>query len=550
MSVITSDQLSAMSQSQEGLLNGITGYMVTQNSWGSSYYANDWGYPCQMFFRDLLLADIPTYNSTYNYWVSTEEASENRYTPYYTYRFYYDLIHNINNLISVIHPESATKTSLQYLGCALTYRAMAYLDIARMFEYKECGIASVDALAEEYGIEGLTIPIVIENMTVKETKNNPRAPFGRMYRFILTDLNKAEKYLEDFTPAEKTLPGLDAVYGLKARLYLEMGTRFEDNPDDLVKQKEADNQTSEEYAGYDKVGVSSAQECFTLAREYARKAQSGHKPLTEEQWQSTTQGFNTPDNNSSWLWCCTLGSKEQLGAYYWTFTGCVTTEPDYSMGRAYNAYRLIGSKLFTSIYDSDIRRASWVDPDDAGKAPDRSRYQTILSDDEFAALPAYTNFKFRPAQGDKTSYEIGLLVSLPIMRVEEMQFIEIEAAARIEGVATGKTLLENWVNTYRVKDGSYELYTTSLPDFLEKLMVQKRIEFWGEGLCYFDYKRLKMQVRRKDNTNYEDNYMINSKPGYVAPWFNYYILEYETGINTAVIPNPDTSGCIKTSDDY
>lgn len=550
MSVLTSKQLAAMASSQEGMLNGITGYMVAVNSWGSSYYANDWGYPCQMFFRDALLADIPIYNSTYNYWVSTEEASENRYTPYYTYRFYYDLIHNINNLVGVIDPETATNTSKQYLGCALAYRAMAYLDIARMFEYKECGIAKVDDLAKEYGVQDLTIPIVIENMTVRETKNNPRAPFYRMYRFILTDLNDAEEYLKEFSPSDMTLPSLQTVYGLKARLYLEMGTRFDANKEDLDKQMEADKLTSDEYEGYDIVGVTSAADCYTKAREYALLAQAGHSPLTKEQWQDPKQGFNTPDNNTSWLWCCTTGSKEQLSAYYWTFTGSITTEPDYSMGRAYNAYRMIGSKLYGSILDNDIRRASWVDPYDAGKAPDRSHYQTILSDEEFAELPAYTNFKFRPAQGDKTSYEIGLLVSLPLMRVEEMQFIDIEATARLEGYAAGEAKLIDWVNTYRVTDGSYECYSADLGDFLEKMMIQKRIEFWGEGLCFFDYKRMNLQVRRKDNTNYEDNYLINSKPGYCAPWFNYYILEYETGINTAVIPNPDTSGCIKTSDEF
>ena len=42
--VLSSDQVSALASSQEGLLNGITACMVTYNSWGTSgYYNNDWG---------------------------------------------------------------------------------------------------------------------------------------------------------------------------------------------------------------------------------------------------------------------------------------------------------------------------------------------------------------------------------------------------------------------------------------------------------------------------------------------------------------------------
>jgi len=551
MSVLTSEQLSSMASSQEGMLNGIIGYMVAVNSWGTSYYANDWGYPCQMFFRDLLLADIPCYNSTYNYWVSTEEASENRYTPYYTYRFYYDLIHNINNLIGVIDPQTDNVTSRHYLGCALGYRAMCYLDIARMFEYKECGIADVDAIAQENDIWGLTIPIVTPEMTVQETKNNPRAPFYRMYRFIYTDLCEAETYLKGFTPSEKTLPSLQAIYGLKARFFLELGTRFDNNHADLEKQIMADKETGEGYEGYLPVGVTSAADCYRLAKENAEMAMVGHSFMTADECQSETTGFNTPV--SSWLWCVTTGSKEQLSAYYWTFNGTITTEPDYSMARAYNAYRMIGSKLFGSIYKSDIRRPLWIAPEDAGKAPDRSYYRTILSDDEFKEIPAYVNLKFRPAQGDKTSYEIGLLTSIPLMRIEEMEFIKMECMARLGDIAGASNELKNWMNTYRVTNKDFDPWSGTaydLTDFLDKMMVQKRIEFWGEGICYFDYKRMNLQVRRKDNTNYESNYLINSKPGYCAPWFSYYILEYEIGINTAVIPNPDTSGCISTSDEY
>ena len=68
------------------------------------------------------------------------------------------------------------------------------------------------------------------------------------------------------------------------------------------------------------------------------------------------------------------------------------------------------------------------------------------------------------------------------------------------------------MNTYRYTDNSYQANNvTTMEDFIKELMVQKRIEFWGEGITYFDYKRLALQIRRKDNTNYEPSARINSK---------------------------------------
>ena len=538
--VLSSDQVSSLPASQKGLLNGITGYMVTYNSWGvdesTDYYANDWGYPCQMHFRDVQLADMPVYDASYSYWYSVESGEQTRYTPYYTYKYYYKLIACINDLIGVIDPETVSETSKQYLGCALTYRALAYLDMARMFEYKKTGIASLDDYAESNAIYGLTVPIVTETTTLDDTKHNPRAPFETMYRFILSDLDKAEKYLADFSREDKTLPDLSVVYGMKARTWMELASRFEQKPEDLAKMEEA----------------VSANECYKKAQEYAIRAiaTGGYTPTSKELWLNKTTGFNTP--TKGWMWCMSVSQKEQVpDQYYYTFIGTVSSEPEWGMGRGYKAFRCISSSLYSKMCDSDWRKGAWVSPDDAGKPSAAIKYETSLKEDDFATLPAYANLKFRPAGGNTTDYYVGLLGDLPLMRMEEMEFINIECTARLRGVSAGYTALTNFMNNYRCDDGSYDpLVSSSLSDFLNEMMVQKRVEFWGEGIIYFDYKRMNLQVRRKDNTNYQDAFMINSVPGYTAPWMNYFILESEQELNTSIVPNPDTSGAIKTSDNY
>ena len=245
--VLTSDQVKKISSSQEGLINGILSYMITFDSWGSGDPLNDWGYPCQMFYREVLGSDIPVYSSNYSYWTTVESGVNTRFKAYYTYRFYYDFIATCNNVASVVDPATASPTSKNYLGIALTYRAMAYLDIARQFEFKKTGIASLDDKASKDGIWGLTVPIVTEKTTKEMQRHNPRAPFYKMYRFILTDLNHAEEYLANYARPDKNLPDLSVVYGLKARLWMEMASRFDQSSADLAATVAAEDSASIEY---------------------------------------------------------------------------------------------------------------------------------------------------------------------------------------------------------------------------------------------------------------------------------------------------------------
>ena len=556
---LTADQIKRMEASQRSLLNGIVSYMVTYNTWGSSgEYTQDFGYPCQMIFREVQGQDIPVYDGGYNFWSGVEECTDLRYPPYYTYSYYYHLVQTCNALIAVIDPSTASTTSKNYLGVALTYRALAYLDMARMFEFKKTGVTSVDQKADELNCWGLTVPIVTEGMTDAAKKRNPRAPFYTMYRFIMTDLNNAETYLTGYTRTDKTLPDLSVVYGLKARLWLELATRFETTPEDLTTTINADNSATD---GYDKLNITSANDCYTKALQYAQQAQSGYTPTTEAQWHDPETGFNKPTD--AWMWDMSVSTREQVGTYYSSFPGVLCTEPNWNLPRSFGTYRLIGSALYDQIGLGDWRRYSWIDPAAAGTDAGYTQYATIningkpvkhslLSKDEWLRLPAYANTKFRPGRGNLDDLYVGLLVDIPLMRMEEMKFIELECKAHLNGISAAATELEAFINTYRYTDNSYSAASIStMDDFNNELLLQKRIEFWGEGITYFDYKRLKAQVRRKDNTNYNSLALFNSKPGgYVAPWMNYFILEYETNINTACVPNPDATGCISPATSF
>ncbi len=533
------------SKSLEYLTNSLPAYLVTWDTYGSSNNTQDWGYPCQMYMREIMGEDFPMADNGYNYWAWLENAISLRYMYYYPYYYYYSFIKNANNVItqaSLMKPEE-NDAIRHNLGIGLGYRAMLYLDLSRLFEYRATGVASLDNEAQEKGCYGITVPIVKENTATNDLTNNPCAPFHTMYRFIMNDLNRAEDCLEGYSRTSKALMDQSVIYGLKTRLWLEMASRFEKDPEALAKQIEAENDTD----GYGKLGITSVNDCFAKAAEYALKVISNPActPLTQEEWSDPATGFNTPQ--SSWLLGTSITSKEQINYNYWnTFLGYMASEADWGMANdSYYGYRCIGKALYDKISDSDWRKNSWISPDDAGKTPIPEKYRTSVSETKWGKMPVYANLKFRPGSGSLTALETGLIACLPMMRVEEMYFDYFEAIAHTEGVSAAATKLQEFMNTYRYTDGSYTCNAADMDSFINELMVQRRIEFWGEGVNYFDYKRLALTVTRSyDGTNYETEYRLNSNKGYVAPWMNYMIPESEKDRNTAVIISPNPSGAI------
>ncbi len=540
----TPSQISSSSKSLEYLANSLPAFLTTWNTYGSTYYTEDWGYPCQMYMRDLLGEDFPANDNGYNYWLYIEDGSTLRYAYYYPYYYYYTFIKNANNVISASKSavEGGNDSAKPYLGQGYGYRAMLYLDVSRLYEYRLTGVKSLDDEAKKDSVIGVTVPIVKETTTAKELTNNPCAPFYTMYRFIMNDLNLAEEALDGYNRSIVAFMDKSVIYGLKTRLWLTMASRFEQSSEDLAKQIEADKNED----GYGTLGITSANDCFAKAAEYAEKAinSNGYRPLTDIEWSNPETGFNSA--NRSWMFGTLVNSKEQINTGSWyTFLGWMCSEATWAMPYNYKTYRCIGKALYDKIGKKDWRRNSWVNPDDAGLSYVPSNYESNMADADWANLPAYANIKFRAGSGDLDDLTTGLIASLPLMRVEEMYFDYIEAIAHTRGVADAAAALQDFVNTYRYTDGSYTCTAKDMDSFIDALMVQRRIEFWGEGLVFFDYKRLNLPVQRHySGSNYEANYQLNSYKGYVAPWMNYMIPEDEKDRNPAVVIAPNPSGAI------
>ena len=107
---------------------------------------------------------------------------------------------------------------------------------------------------------------------------------------IFPDLDKAEELLSGFTAPDKYTISPALVYGLKARAWLERGTAKNDA------------------------------EAYVSAAEYARLAinASGCTPLTQEQWEDPSNGFNSAMSNNAWIWGLALPSESVDNLYSFT----------------------------------------------------------------------------------------------------------------------------------------------------------------------------------------------------------------------------------------
>lgn len=536
---VTQAQVSESKFALKSMINSIpaTLYVSGAAGYASSYGDHtDFGMPgvhlrLEHMLEDLAtMADNPYYNRFYAYDMNMAQGSDYTYCAYF-WDYYYTLIRLANDVIASMKPaveggdssDEEVKELAHILGQAYAYRAWFYLDLARLFE------AKLNKYTDVRNVLHLTVPIVDENTTIEQTKNNPRVVREEMYKFIFADLQRAEKYL-DQSVKSFTVPTLMAIYGLYARAYLELGAAYREN-----------NGVNP----YADILPLTQEEAFTKAAEYARKVidESGKTPLTQAQWEDPSTGFNSASSNNAWIWGIKV-SAENLNNLL-TFISHMSAEAAWGYAR----YAQFGaaSALYDKIPDEDFRKHSWLDP----KKEEYYNYKFAGTDADKAsflsgaqAAKPYVALKFRPAQGECNDFNIGNAGDYCLMRIEEMYFIEMEAKASLN-LPDGVALLRDFIKDYRYK--SYDRNPQTWEDFKEEYMLQKRIEFWGEGILLYDYKRLNVGINRAfAGSNHPSVFRLAATDGRSPQW-NIVVTRAEFQSNTAIkdaTNNPDPSSKI------
>lgn len=500
---VTEDQLATSPSAAKALCMAMPATFNFANffdSWSDSGHCY-FGYGSMMHIRDIMTADLGENAQNYSHWWNWAQCKymgqEWQKTQYF-WNYYYQFVLSANNCIGAINAETATEEQLGYLGAGLAFRALVYLDMGRMFEFLPTDVTD-GVNAEDNNVVGLTVPIVKAGMAPEEAANNPRATHEDLAKFIEEDLNEAEKYIVYLNErANNSLPDLACIYGLKARLYM----------------------WNEDYA---------------QAAEYARKAinESSVQPITRERYLDTKTGFNTA---SDFMWAASYTSEDwavQIGIINWA--SWMTNQTDFGYtGSSTAQYNIIDANMYARIKDTDFRKLLFKAPADSPLSGQEPFLIPSMGTDE--NVPPYVAIKFRPGQGNTSDYTTGAVVAYPVMRVEEMYFIEAEAVAHSDE-GRGAQLAESFMKTYR--DASYVCNTR---DVVDDIVFQKRVELWGEGQTFFDIKRLNMSVTRGyPGTNHYSEARLNTN-GRPA-WMNIVIVQSEGNNNAAikVWNNPDPS---------
>lgn len=508
-SYATAEQLASSSKATEALVWAMPAFLNNLGTYNSDY-AYDWGYGSLMHMRDVMTADMAIVSSGYNWyssWSSNSSLGPRYVSAYFAWTYYWKAIQTTNNLIRTLDPASCNEAQLGLLGAGHAYRALFYLDAARSYEFlPNDKTSSVSEVGNN--IVNLTVPIVDEKTTEDQARNNPRATREQMYEFILSDLNKAEEYIvnldkEDAFKSSKILPHLCSVYGLKARLYMWV----------------EDYENAEKYA--------------RLSIDEGTNSTFKTRPLTKDEWLNTESGFNDA-SAKAWMWASQTTEEDDVvktGILNWT--SWLSNETSYGYASA-GPFVMIAADLYNKINNDDFRKLSFKAP----ATNPLSGTEPVIDKDIFDGLPVYSSLKFRPGKGNTEEYKVASSCAYPLMRVEEMYLIEAEAAAHTNA-AKGKTLLESFMKTYRY--ASYNCKASSQDDIVAEVVLQKRIELFGEGQSFYDYKRLNMSVDRTLSANVDETerFKTDGRPC----WMNLTIPTNEITNNKGLegYENPDPS---------
>lgn len=417
-------------------------YMPNYDAIGSRH--NDFGYPSIMLFTDTNGNDVVCDNNGYNWTGNSLEFSDREYASnegQIVWNDLYSIIYNSNNVIGSIPTDTEDATSQFYLAQGLAARAFCYLNLAQLYQFNYEGNQSEPC-----------VPIITEENSNDASINGiGRSTVEEVYTQIESDITAAIALLESssaagVTRADKRYIDLSVAYGISARTNL-------------------------------------AKHNYASAASDAGKAIEAFGGAPASIADVSVPTFTSVSENN-WMWGVIVAETDAV------VTSGIVNWPSHmgSINWGYALYsggRQVSTTLFNSIPDTDVRKGWWTDAE--GISPNLDAEQQA----QLAYYAPYTHVKFGAYNGvTETSTNASDIV---LMRVEEMYLIQAEATAMSGG--DGKSLLENFVQTYR--DPSYTCSATSAEDVQEEVFQQRRVELWGEGLNWFDIMRLNKGVDRR-----------------------------------------------------
>jgi hypothetical protein len=217
---------------------------------------------------------------------------------------------------------------------------------------------------------------------------------------------------------------------------------------------------------------------YTNAALYAKQVidANAYSLMTNAAYQG---GFNNI-SNTEWIWGAYVQSDQ--GDTFGSYFGQISWDGNTTYVRS--RPKRINSALYGLITATDVRKKMWE------PAPTTVNFPLPLS--TYIREP-YMSRKFK-------TRELPTIGDVPYIRLAEMYLILAEAYANTAGKeADAKAALFTLAVN---RDPSYTLSANTGAALLDEILVQRRVEFWGEGFRFFDLKRLNQPLDRTVVPNY------------------------------------------------
>lgn len=246
---------------------------------------------------------------------------------------------------------------------------------------------------------------------------------------------------------------------------------------------------------------------YAKAAEMAHSARQSFSQPTKDQW---LDGFYDLDKTPDVMWggIISEATTSFVASFFAHFDN--TDGNGYAGGLSF--IKSIDKRLYDAIPDTDYRKEAYLASD------------SIVNQ---VSLPKYANLKFR----DKSVGHGGDYIYL---RASEMYYIEAEALARTGNETGAKAIL---AEITKLRNPAYNV-TASGSALIDEIILQKRIELWGEGCAWTDMKRLNVALVR--NYPGSNHVLLSGKINIPAgdPRFKFQIPQAEMLANPNMTQNP------------
>ena len=474
--------------------------------------ADDFGFIMSMISLSLEGADAFAADNGYNWFSTCSEYSDrdpNYANPYIRYTIPYrqagianGLIASLSDMLVSVPTDTLTRNKL---GQAYAMRAFDYLALAPYFQ------GNYESHKDEPCIP------MLGTTDDFDYANNPRATVGEVYKQILEDLDSAINYLVgydrgvDYKNAEsisnKIYIDRQVAFGLRARANLYMGN-------------------------------------WAAAAADADSAMVGYTP-------ASIADISVPAfcklSEKNWMWGILITEADASNYGYRTSCSWVSAFTGDGYGPATGNVPCINKLLYDKIPSTDVRKGWWLDATmhsdnwadmvwtdpKSGKTAKGDDIATFTdTDGNKIEFTPYTNVKFGMKSGCSSTTNNN---DWPLMRVEEMILIKCEGLAKSGKEGEARTLLENFVKTYRDPNYDSQVAKRSLPD---EIWYQRRVELWMEGFDVVDARRLNKPIVRfhaNKESNCPEAFKFNIKAD--DPWLNMRFPQTEVDANHGIVDN-------------